>query len=159
MNIEVKSNINLHLAEGATLNFSGFIRDYLPVVFTRDEGIEIYSLGAFIYAKDAENIAITGKGKIVGPSVDCEIFQNNKEKAINIEKVCKDGQMPLEERIFDGKHHNGEVFLPKTIAPINCKNVLIEGVTLNQGLYWNVVPQYCENVIYPIIIHARTLDQ
>ena len=74
--IEVKSNINLHLAEGATLNFSGFIRDYLPVVFTRDEGIEIYSLGAFIYAKDAENIAITGKGKIVGPSVDCEIFQN-----------------------------------------------------------------------------------
>ena len=145
--IEVKSNINLHLAEGATLNFSGFIRDYLPVVFTRDEGIEIYSLGAFIYAKDAENIAITGKGKIVGPSVDCEIFQNNKDKALNIEKVCKDGKMPLEERIFDGKHHNGEVFLPKTIAPINCKNVLIEGVTLNQGLYWNVVPQYCENVI------------
>lgn len=38
-------------------------------------------------------------------------------------------------------------FYRKTIAPINCKNVLIEGVTLDQGLYWNIVPQYCENVI------------
>ena len=145
--IEVKSNINLHIAEGATLRFSGDIKDYLPVVFTRDEGIEIYSLAAFIYAHDAENIAITGKGRIVGPSTDCEIYQNNREKALNIEVICKNGEMPLAERVFDGVRNHGEVFLPKTIAPINCKNVLIEGLTLEQGLYWNVVPQYCENVI------------
>ena len=145
--IEVKSNVNLHLSEGATLHFSGQIKDYLPVVFTRDEGIEIYSLGAFIYAHNAENIAITGKGRIVGPSIDCEIYQNNKAKALNIEKICLNGEMPLDDRVFDGIKNHGEVFLPKTIAPINCKNVLIEGVTLDQGLYWNVVPQYCENVI------------
>lgn len=145
--IELKSGINLHLAEGAVLKFSGAIKDYLPVVFTRDEGIEIYSLGAFIYAHKAENIAVTGKGRIVGPSVDCEIYQNNKAKALNIEIICKNGEMPLEERVFDGVQNSGEVFLPKTIAPIDCKNVLIEGVTLDQGLYWNVVPQYCENVI------------
>ena len=145
--IEVKSNINLHISQGATLQFSGRIKDYLPVVFTRDEGIEIYSLGAFIYAHDAENIAITGKGRIVGPSTECEIYQNNKEKAVNIEIICRNGEMPLEERVFDGVKNQGEVFLPKTIAPINCRNVLIEGLTLDQGLYWNVVPQYCENVI------------
>ena len=145
--IEVKSNINLHISEGATLQFSGLIKDYLPVVFTRDEGIEIYSLGAFIYAHDAENIAITGSGRIVGPTTDCEIYQNNREKALNIEVICQNGEMPLNERVFDGVHNNGEVFLPKTIAPINCRNVLIEGLTLEQGLYWNVVPQYCENVI------------
>lgn len=145
--IEVKSNINLHISQGATLLFSGSIKDYLPVVFTRDEGIEIYSLGAFIYAHDAENIAITGGGRIVGPSTDCEIYQNNKEKALNIEVICQNGEMPLNDRVFDGVHNKGEVFLPKTIAPINCRNVLIEGLTLEQGLYWNVVPQYCENVI------------
>ena len=145
--IEVKSNIRLHIPEGATLQFSGRIKDYLPVVFTRDEGIEIYSLGACIYAHDAENIAITGKGRIVGASTDCEIYQNNKEKALNIEIICKNGEMPLQDRVFDGVKNSGEVFLPKTIAPINCKNVLIEGLTLEQGLYWNVVPQYCENVI------------
>ena len=145
--IELKSGINLHLSEKATLHFSGEIKDYLPVVFTRDEGIEIYSLGAFIYAHDAEDIAITGRGRIVGPSTDCEIYQNNREKALNIEVICQNGEMPLQDRVFDGVRNGGEVFLPKTIAPINCKNVLIEGITLDQGLYWNVVPQYCENVI------------
>lgn len=145
--IELKSGINLHLSEKATLHFSGEIKDYLPVVFTRDEGIEIYSLGAFIYAHDAEDIAITGRGRIVGPSTDCEIYQNNREKALNIEAICQNGEMPLQDRVFDGVRNGGEVFLPKTIAPINCKNVLIEGITLDQGLYWNVVPQYCENVI------------
>lgn len=145
--IELRSRINLHLAEGAELHFSGQIRDYLPVVFTRDEGIDIYSLGAFIYACDAEHIALTGPGRIVGPSTDCEIYRNNAEKALNIEIITHNGEMPLAERIFDGAHNNGEVFLPKTIAPIRCRNVLIEGVTLESGLYWNVVPQYCENVV------------
>ena len=46
--ITLRSDINLHLAEGCRLHFSGRIADYQPVVFTRDEGIEIYSLGAFI---------------------------------------------------------------------------------------------------------------
>ena len=145
--IELKSNINLYLSEGAELNFSGQISDYLPVVFTRDEGIEIYSLGACIYANGAENIAVTGKGHINGPNIDCEIYQNNQAKALNIEIITQNGEMPLAKRVFDGKQNHGEVFLPKTIAPINCKNVLVEGVTLNQGLYWNVVPQYCERVI------------
>ena len=144
--IELKSGVDLHLVEGCELHFSGEIKDYLPVVFTRDEGIELYSLGAFIYANGAENIAVTGRGRIVGPSTDCEIYQNNKEKALNIENIITP-DIPVEQRIFDGQHHNGEVFLPKSIAPIRCKNVYIEGVTIDQGLYWNVVPQYCENVI------------
>ena len=144
--IELKSNVELQLAEGCELHFSGCIEDYLPVVFTRDEGFEIMSLGAFIYANEQENIAITGRGKIVGPSTDCEIYQINQEKAINIEKIVFP-DTPMSERVFDGTKGCGEVFLPKSIAPIRCKNVLIEGVTIDQGLYWNVVPQYCENVI------------
>lgn len=144
--IELKSNVNLYLSKGAEVQFSGNIKDYLPVVFTRDEGIEVKSLGAFIYAHHAENIAVTGEGRIVGPDIDCEIYQTNKAKALNIEKIVKP-DMPLEQRVFDGNHNGGEVFLPKSIAPIKCKNVLIEGITIDKGLYWNVVPQYCENVI------------
>ena len=144
--IELKSNVDLHLSDGAELHFSGDIRDYLPVVFTRDEGIEIMSLGAFIYANGAENIALTGKGRIVGPSTECEIFRINRAKALDIEKIVTP-EMPVEMRVFDGKHHGGEVFLPKSVAPIRCKNVLIEGITIERSLYWNVVPQYCENVI------------
>ena len=144
--IELKSNVELHLSEGCNLHFSGLINDYLPAVFTRDEGFEVISLGAFIYANGARNIAITGSGRIVGPSTDCEIYRINNERAINIEKIVTP-DMPLSERIFDGKQHQGELFLPKSIAPINCRNVLIEGITIDQGLYWNVVPQYCDSVI------------
>ena len=142
--ITLRSGINLHLAEGCRLHFSGRIADYQPIVFTRDEGIEIYSLGAFIYANGERNIAITGRGEIIGPSTDCEIYQQNHDYCLNIEKIV--GEKPLEERRYDGQTTK-EVFLPKTIAPINCSNVLIEGVTLNQSLYWNIVPQYCDSVI------------
>lgn len=34
--LELMSNINLNIPEGATLRFSGKIKYYLPVVFTRD---------------------------------------------------------------------------------------------------------------------------
>ena len=142
--IELKSNVNLHLDEGAELHFSGRVEDYLPVVYTRDEGIDIYSLGAFIYANEADNIALTGRGKVVGPTTDCEIYRLNSERAGNIEKVV--GELPLEQRIYDGRD-TIPVFLPKTFAPINCTRVFIEGVTLEQGLYWNIVPQYCSQVI------------
>ena len=60
--IVLRSNICLRLEKGAELHFSGDIKDYLPVVLSRNEGIDVYSLGAMIYAADAENIAITGLG-------------------------------------------------------------------------------------------------
>lgn len=142
--IVLKSNVNLHLDKGCKLHFSGAIKDYQPAVFTRDEGIDIYSLGAFIYANGVENIAVTGEGEIIGPSIDCQIYQQNQEYCLNIEKVI--GEKPLKERHYDGIKTK-EVFLPKSISPINCRNVLIEGITIKQGLYWNVVPEYCDNVI------------
>ena len=54
--------------------------------------------------------------------------------------------MPIEQRIYDGME--GRTFYrPKTISPINCTNVLIEGITMERSTLWNVVPIYCENVI------------
>ena len=151
--IILRSHVNLHLSEGCELHFSGDIKEYLPAVLTRDEGIDIYSLGACVYANGETDIALTGKGKIVGPSTDCEIYRTNSEKTRNIEIVV--GNKPIEERIYDGSI-NPEVFLPKTFAPINCQNVLIESVTLEQGLFWNVVPQYCQNVIIRgVTVHSH----
>lgn len=39
--IVLKSNVNLHLAKGAEIEFAGRAEDYLPAVFTRHEGVEI----------------------------------------------------------------------------------------------------------------------
>lgn len=142
--IELKSGVCLHLSDGAMLTFSGYIKDYQPAVPTRNEGYDVMSLGAMIYANGAENIGLTGRGHIVGPSTDCEIYQENR-KYLVVEE-CVDVTKPIAERLCDGQQGR-PVLLPMTVAPVHCKNVLIEGITIDQGLFWNIVPQYCDNVI------------
>lgn len=146
--IVLKSHIELHLSEGARLQFSGEIDDYLPAVFTRDEGTEVMSTGAFIYACNASHIALTGRGVIAGPEGDCPLIRTNYPRQANAERLV-DPATPVTMRIFDGKpeHAGGAVFLPKSFAPIHCNNVLVENVTFDHSLYWNVVPQYCDTVI------------
>lgn len=142
--IELKSGVCLNIPEGAELTFSGDVRDYQPEVFTREEGVELYSTGACIYANGAENIGVTGMGVISGPSTDCELYKQNAANSLVIEKATE--STPLDQRRYNGIYTKN-VYLPKTIAPINCKNVIIEGVTLRHTLFWNIVVQYCENVI------------
>lgn len=142
--IVLKSNVNLHLSEGAEIEFGGRAEDYLPAVFTRHEGIEIMGPAAFIYANGENNIAITGKGIIYGPPMDAEIRKRPNGASVVEKDIPWD--MPIEQRIYDGME--GRTFYrPKTISPINCTNVLIEGITLERSTLWNVVPIYCENVI------------
>lgn len=142
--ITLKSNVNLHIAQGAIVEFSGKIEDYLPAVFTRHEGIELLGAGAFIYANGQDNIAVTGKGTIIGPEMASEVrLRTNTAADVELDVPVS---MPLAERLFDGI--KGRDFQPpRTIAPINCTNVFIEGITINRSVLWNVVPTYCENVV------------
>lgn len=141
--IELKDNIDLHFEDSATLSFSGEIEDFLPVVFTRIEGIEVMSLGACIYANGAKNIAITGNGRLVGPA-EGSIRKNILTTEV-IDNVI-DPNTPVEERIVDGKT-TPWIFPPMFISPINCEKVYIEGITLENTAFWNIVPIYCNNVI------------
>lgn len=142
--IVLKSNINLHLAEGAEIEFAGNAEGYLPAVFTRHEGIEIMGPGSFIYANGENNIAITGKGTIYGPPLDAEIRQRPNGNTVVERDIPVDA--PVAEKIFDGMEGRG-FYKPKTISPVNCTNVLIEGITMERSTFWNVCPIYCENVI------------
>lgn len=67
--IHLKSNVNLHLEEGATIHFTDNPADYLPAVMTSWEGLECYNYSPLIYAFECENIAITGKGTLA-PKMD-----------------------------------------------------------------------------------------
>lgn len=49
--IHLASKIHLCLAEGAYVTFSEKFEDYLPVVFTRWEGMECYNYSPLIYGK------------------------------------------------------------------------------------------------------------
>ena len=139
--ISLKSGVELHLEEDCVVRFSGEIADYLPAVFTTNEGVEIMSLGACIYAEGQERIALTGKGRLIGPTGG-----SIKERQVSfaVEKI--DINTPVSERIYDGRN-GGEVFLPTFFGPINCREVLLEGVKFEQGFFWNIAPVYCENLI------------
>lgn len=140
--IELKSGVNLDIPEGAELHFSGEVKDYQPAVFTRNEGVEMMSLGACIYANGADNISITGKGHLVGPGHGCEI--DSLEKNDNFLDGIK-VEVPVNERLFDGRQGR-RFFRPVFIGLMNCRNILIEDISISKGIFWNIVPEYCDSV-------------
>jgi hypothetical protein len=149
--IELKSNVNFHLREGAVLSFSGEIKDYQPAVYTRIEGIELMSLGACIYANGQNNIAVTGKGRLIGPA-----HGSVRDKILTHQIIDEavDFNLPVEERIYNGVDQEW-IFPPMFISPINCEQVFIEGLSLENTAFWNVVPIFCDNVIIRgITVHS-----
>lgn len=143
--IHLDNNINLYISKDAELLFSQDIGDYLPVVFSRHEDVECYKYSAFIYAKGKTNIAITGEGTLNGQGKPWWSFKVDKKASEQLlfEMASKD--VPVEERIFDGT--DGIELRPAFFQPMNCKNVLVEGVTFLYGAFWTITPTYCENVI------------
>lgn len=136
----LKSNVNLHIAEGATLEFTGNIADYLPLVDSRYEGADVKSLGAMVYANGAENIAVTGKGHLKAPSRECEITgKMDTGLSVTAEKSIESGA--ARAATLD------KIYMPTFIGPVGCKGILIEDVTLDGSIFWNIAPVYCENII------------
>lgn len=144
--IHLKSNVNLHFEEGAELHFSDDPDDYLPVVFTRWAGIEVYNYSPLIYAHQCENIAITGPGKLFGHGDNWWEWTRRGERTIKHiyeNQVLQD--IPPEQRIGGTPD---AALRPQFINPVECKNVLFEGFTISApGPFWTFDITYCENVI------------
>lgn len=156
--IELKSGVNLHLEEGATLKFSTDPADYLPVVRTRWEGMDCMNYKPLIYACGAHDIAITGKGTIDG-CASTEFWWPWKGKKHGGYKEGEPNQnitgrpelfrmnaegTPIEERILG----EGGYLRPQLINIVDSKNVLIEDVTLLNAPFWIVHPLFCESFIF-----------
>lgn len=153
--VHLKSNVNLHLAEGATLAFSTDPADYLPAVFTRWEGMECMGYSPFIYAFEQENIAITGKGTLDGQASNRHWWpwKGNRvdgwepgmprqhEARAKLFEMAEAG-VPVEQRVFA----EGSYLRPMFIQPYRCRNVLIEGVTIINSPMWEIHPVLCTNV-------------
>ncbi|MBN1348324.1 glycoside hydrolase family 28 protein [candidate division KSB1 bacterium] len=168
--IHLKSNVNLHITENATILFCNDTKKYLPVVFTRFEGVECMNYSPFIYAFEQENIAITGEGTLDGQA-DSTIWWSwagkiefgasplNPDQNIDRDalfQMAEDG-IPVEDRIFGEGHYLRINF----IQPYKCKNILIEGVTIKRSPMWEIHPVLCENVTVQnvtIISHGPNND-
>ncbi len=140
--IVLKSGVDLHLEAGATLLFSGRPDDFLPPVFTRWEGTELYGHSPMIYALHATDIGITGSGTI--DAQGGEMAEWSTREAPDRDRLRDQGEriVPVSERIY-GK---GTILRPSCIQFVGCTRVLVEGVTVRNSPFWTIHPVYCDQV-------------
>lgn len=142
--IHLRSNVNLCLEKGALVRFSTRFADYLPVVFTRWEGVECYNYSPLIYARDCENIAVTGEGTFDGQGEAWWHWKKLQQAAATTLYDAEFDGIPPEERVYGTEQ---AALRPQFLQPIGSRNVLVEGVTFLNGPMWTIHPVYCENVL------------
>ena len=169
--IIMKSNINLHVEEGAILLFSDDFDDY-KLIETSFEGLNTFRCISPIYGKDLENISITGKGIIDGSGDTWRPVKKSKmtiqqwkkllasggvlnekeniwypsEKALNGVKLS-DMNVPRGDLTKEDYEQIKDFLRPVMVSLVNCKNVLLNGPIFQNSPAWNIHPLMCENII------------
>jgi unsaturated rhamnogalacturonyl hydrolase len=143
--IHLRSNVNLHVSQGALLQFISDPAKYLPLVFTRFEGTECMNYSPLIYAFEQENVAVTGKGVLDGGGGPDNWWPwKNGPDRPSIKRLLDMNArgVPVAERIFGPGHFLRSSF----IQTYRCRNVLIEGVTIHNSPMWEIHPVLSTNV-------------
>ncbi|HEV2417181.1 MAG TPA: glycoside hydrolase family 28 protein [Terriglobia bacterium] len=136
--IKLKSNIDLHLGSGATLLGSQDPGDY-PVYPSPWPGgsREISSL---IYGDGLTNVSLTGRGIIDGQG---QAWWTRQWLMFPKRSAPVPVMSEEERRAEVAKISNGR---PRLMTLLNCRNVLIEGLTLINSAFWTVHPMFCDGV-------------
>ena len=160
--ITLKSNVRLHLSEGAVLKFSTDISLYFPPVLTRWEGVDCYNTRPLIYAYGESNIAITGHGQLDAQGAEDAWWWMQREiersqhplnpddpaspqLAASRLRLLEMGEqcLPVHHRIFSGR----TALRPQFVNFFRCTTVLLEDVTLLNSPFWVIHPLFCNDMI------------
>lgn len=114
--LELKSNVELYLEATATLKANPDENIYHLSAFGKNEGEGML----WLYANDAENISITGKGTIHGNGI--AFMGAELEDSYELK--------PLADQAFDPRPH--------VLTLTNVRNLMIRDVTIKEGAYWTV---------------------
>lgn len=168
--IVLKSNINLHLAQGATLLFTADFDQY-PLLETNWEGLQQMRNQSPISATGAINIGITGKGIVDGNGDAWRMVKKDKLTGSQWKQLqerggvlSEDGKTwyPSQKSLAGSKLTNPGVLSPEKDAAFfnsikdflrpnmvllsECKNVLLEGITFQNSPAWCIHPLMCEDL-------------
>ena len=145
--ITLKNGVNLHVEEGAVLEFA-FQPELYPIVETSWEGLECFNLSPCVYAFGAKDIAITGKGTIDGGGSNDTWWPWNgnarfgwKEGMISQRggsraRLLKNGEDGIPMYNEKGERSPERVFgaqdglRPQLVSFNKCEGILLEDVTL-----------------------------
>ncbi|MDP9033481.1 MAG: glycoside hydrolase family 28 protein [Myxococcota bacterium] len=142
--IELKSNINLYVAAGATIRFTTDPAKYLPPVEVSWEGSLAQNYRPLIWAHDATNVAITGTGTIDGNASKSNWYQwlqLQKTDQGNLRQQDANG-VPPAQRIYGAGHY----LRPGLIEFMRCTNVLFDGFTAMNSPFWTIHPVLSKNI-------------
>lgn len=141
--IHFVSNTSIDLQKGAKLIFSTRAEDYLPVVPTSWEGTLLNNYSPLIYAYQVENVAIIGQGIIDGNGKEgFSKWYDRQKPAQMLSRKMNHDDTPLKERVFG----QGHFLRPQLIQFFECKNILIEGVSIHNSPFWCVHFLKSENI-------------
>ena len=172
--IVLKSNIDLHLNNGATLLFSTNKELYVQKNDPRDGSKKC---NALIRASKAENIGITGKGVIDGqgfywrPIKEKKVVRDGKQPEVWEEALALGGTLKQDDktyRLWYPFNLNPELGIPNIAATAeiqekmrphlvnitDSRNVVVSGVTLRNSPKFHLVPTRIQN----LIIENVTID-
>ena len=136
--IFLRSNINFHISEGATL-LGDTNKSRYPGIQGRWEGIERKTYASILTGHNLENISITGRGTIDARG---RVWWDAFMKTRRIRE--KHG---IKEREPDNPPEAPLKWpRPRVINLFNCKDVLIRDINIENSPSWTVHPVYCTNV-------------
>lgn len=154
--VELKTGVNLNLSKpDSVLRFSKeIVHENYPLVLTYYEGIACYNWSPLIYAYHQENIGITGPGRLDGQAdentwwswygnvgVGMDFSRPSSSDVTLLRKMNDEGE-DVRKRIFGEGHY----LRPNFIQMIGCRNILIEGVTVENSPMWGIHPVLCTSV-------------
>jgi len=168
--IVLKSRVNLHLADGALLQFTDDHTHY-PLVKGNWEGLPQMRNQSPISASNTTDIAITGKGIIDGNGDGWRMVKKEKLTESNWKKLVASGGFlgdngkswyPSQTSFNGSKYTNPGIISPDKDSAFyasvkdylrpnllvldRCKRILLEGVTFQNSAAWCLHPLMSEDI-------------
>ncbi|MBC6992064.1 glycoside hydrolase family 28 protein [Hymenobacter sp. BT491] len=168
--LEMRNNVNLHLAKGALVQFSDQHADY-HLIKTSWEGVDAVRNQALIYGENLENIAVTGQGVFDGAGATWRAVKKSKLTETQWKRLVDGGGVVNDKKdtwypsaqalkgstiteafyLKPGQDvkdfENIKDFLrPDMLVLAKSKRILLEGVTFQNSPAWSLHPLMSEDI-------------
>lgn len=166
--IELKSNIDLHVAQGANVVFSADHSQYPMMAESKNS----YAVTSPIWGNKLENVSVTGEGSFDGNGQTWRPLKKSKVSTAEWQNlVSSGGVLSADGKIWWPSREalNGEIYLkqlknkqnitaedflpardylrPKMVVITNSKNVMIDGPTFKNSPMFMINPKGITNLI------------
>ena len=146
------SDMEISLDDGAVLQGTANVEDYLPRIPSRFEGYEMECYSSVLNfghldhtsSPNCENVLIHGKGTIAsgGQTLALRVIDSERKRLKAYLAELGDGM-----KEYENEHTIPGRVRPRLINLSNCRNVRISGLTLHNGASWNVHMIYCDGIV------------